>query len=60
MIRFICLMSMKYTLYIDACTNIKYIYIYIKTTEKFNSLHITLVEKNNLIELVEGQVTKNN
>ena len=35
-----------------------YIYIYLKTTEKLNTSQITLVEKYNLIEIVEGQVTK--
>ena len=35
-----------------------YIYIYLKTTEKLNTSQITLVEKYNLIEKVEGQVTK--
>ena len=37
---------------------ILYIYIYLKTTEKLNTSQITLVEKYNLIEIVEGQVTK--
>ena len=34
------------------------IYVYIKTTEKLNSIQITLVEKYDYIKLVEGQVTK--
>ena len=47
-------LSFSFTL----CINIIYIYIYLKTTEKLNTSQITLVEKYNLIEIVEGQVTK--